>query len=188
MFFIYGPSIVDFGSFGAQGDFLGYAIVLLGRRSGFRSGSRPDSNRESFPARPERQILRFPDLNPAGILPGSPISGPEAPLCNVGWALGPFQIVPLASAWVSSRWSWSLPLLRWTTDGYSHGEITDFLILGGLRGSGGPKSAFRGPPQAPRPARNVSFEGSGVGDHSGAPPGCSETSFQNGSVLLPQTL
>ena len=51
-----------------------YAMVLPGRKSGFRAGFRPDSSRDSFKIGP-----------PAGRRPiGRPISGPEAPLRNIG--------------------------------------------------------------------------------------------------------
>ncbi len=63
-----------------------YAIGLPGRKSDFRVGIRPDSNRESLeislPA--GRSLARgFPDKNPAEIQPGSQISGPEALLRNI---------------------------------------------------------------------------------------------------------
>ncbi len=71
-------------------DTLCYAIVLPGWKSGFRAGFRSESSRESLkigpPAglrQPQGQFLSFPDQNPAE--PGSPISGPEALLRNMGY-------------------------------------------------------------------------------------------------------
>jgi hypothetical protein len=62
-----------------------YALVLSGRKSGFRAGFRPYSRRESltigFPAgfRPaEGPIAKLSRLESDRILPGSSISGPEA--------------------------------------------------------------------------------------------------------------
>jgi hypothetical protein len=67
-----------------------YALVLPGRKLGFRAGFRANSNRECFkinpPAGPRPAggpILRL--QNPTQILPGSPISGPDALLCNIGY-------------------------------------------------------------------------------------------------------
>ncbi len=58
-----------------KNDIICYAIVLLGRTSGFRAGNRPDSNRGT-PAglRPERADF---ELSPITIRPKS---GPEARL------------------------------------------------------------------------------------------------------------
>ncbi len=57
-----------------------YATVRPGRKSGFRAGCRPDSNRESLKISPpaaRRAEFCFPDWKPATIRPGSHISGPE---------------------------------------------------------------------------------------------------------------
>ncbi len=60
----------------------------FGLETGFRAGFRPDSNMESFKkrapeGRPENRCSRFPDENPAEILPGTPISSLEALLRKI---------------------------------------------------------------------------------------------------------
>ncbi len=61
-----------------------YAILLPGRRPGFRAGFRPDSNQESLKIGPPGGLrpaggpnFRLSLVEPAEIRPGSPISGPE---------------------------------------------------------------------------------------------------------------
>ncbi len=69
---------------GAQAT-LCYAMVLPGRKSGFRAAFRPDSSRETAGLRPAGgPILRFSRLESGEIRRGSPISGPEALLRNIG--------------------------------------------------------------------------------------------------------
>jgi hypothetical protein len=70
-----------------------YEIVPPGRKSGFRVGFRPDASRESLKIGPLASrrpaggpLLRFPHQNPAESRPGSPISGPEALLRDIGFA------------------------------------------------------------------------------------------------------
>ena len=66
-----------------------YAIVLPGRQSGVRLGFRPDSSREnlkiSTPAGRRADFEAFP----IRLRPGSPISGPEAVLCNIMYVQRP---------------------------------------------------------------------------------------------------
>jgi hypothetical protein len=51
---------------------------------------RPDSNRGNLDrGPPECRFRSFPGYNPATIEPGSPISGPETPLRNIGHQTGP---------------------------------------------------------------------------------------------------
>ncbi len=66
-----------------------YAIVLSGRKSGFRAGFRPDSSRESLKIGPPAggPILRLSQLESGRIKPGSPISNPEALLRNVRYMI-----------------------------------------------------------------------------------------------------
>ncbi len=63
---------------------LRYAIMLPGRKSGFRAGFRPDSNRESLKFGPSAGLPQLePRRNPAENL----ISGPEALLRDIGFDL-----------------------------------------------------------------------------------------------------
>ncbi len=48
----------------------------------------------------------------------------------------------------------------------NNSDIPDFWIWGVLGGPGGPKSGPRDLPRAPRPARNVNCQRTGVGDLS----------------------
>jgi hypothetical protein len=66
--------------------------MLPGRKSGFRAGFRPDSDKEDLKIGPPAgrrpaggPIGSFPDKNPAEIQPESSISGPEARLHNIGY-------------------------------------------------------------------------------------------------------
>ncbi len=68
--------------------------MLPGQKSSFRAGFRPEFNRENLKIgtltgmRPaEGPILKLARLDPAEIWPGSPISGPEALLHNIGLAI-----------------------------------------------------------------------------------------------------
>ncbi len=81
--------------------------MFPGRKSGFRAGCRPDVNRENSKIGPPAclppaggPIWGFPDQNPAAIRPGNPMSGPEAPLGNIGKAA--------SETYLFFRWGFSL--------------------------------------------------------------------------------
>ena len=76
-----------------------YAIVLPGRKSGFRAGFRPDSNRESLKIGPPsgRRPAGGPMLKLSRFR--SPISGPETLLHNIGYMCdthGPYGVATSA--------------------------------------------------------------------------------------------
>ncbi len=71
-----------------------YTIVFPGRKSGFRSGCRQDSNQDSIKTGPPAgrrpaggPIVMFSQLESNQIRPGNPICGPEALLRNIWYEI-----------------------------------------------------------------------------------------------------
>ncbi len=98
-----------------------YAMVLPGRKSGFRAGCRSD-NRESLKIGPLAgrrpaggPIVRLPDGNPAEIRPGNPMSGPEALLRNTGYIKRPLFVIAHRKYWDAGRW---FTVFEWAVGGF----------------------------------------------------------------------
>ena len=62
--------------------------MLPGRKSGFRGGFRPDSNRENLKIGPPAGRKADSEDVPVDIQLERPISGPKALLCKIGYHCG----------------------------------------------------------------------------------------------------